>query len=213
MGIWDKKYNNSMEKRIFNLESRVETREDGKKTVVGMASVYNSRSENLGGFYEYIAEGVFTDELIKKSDIRALINHDPNLVLARSKFGEGTLQLTPNERGLAYSYELPETSYAKDLAINLENKNISQSSFAFTVSNDEWHTDEDGNDIRTITEIDKLFDISSVTFPAYAQAESDLVIAQRGLSVYKEKQERLNEEKDLVKRSLLNLNIELQKRK
>jgi len=82
--------NPNVEKRTFNLESKIETREvDGKEKniVVGYGSVYNSRSENLGGFYEYISEGAFTDELINSSDVRALINHDPNLILARSKDG------------------------------------------------------------------------------------------------------------------------------
>ncbi len=211
--IWEQKYNNiDMEKRIFNLESRVEQREDGKEVVIGHASVYNSRSEDLGGFYEYIAEGAFTDDLIKKSDVRALINHDPNMVLARSKNGEGTLKLTPDTKGLAYSYEMPDLSYAKDLSVNLRNGNITQSSFAFTISSDVWSTDDEGNDIRTITGIDKLYDISSVTYPAYAHAESDLIVAQRGLAVYKERKENQKEENDLVKRSLLKLKIELKKR-
>ena len=211
--IWEQKYNNiDMEKRIFNLESRVEQREDGKEVVIGHASVYNSRSEDLGGFYEFIAEGAFTDDLIKKSDVRALINHDPNLVLARSKNGEGTLKLTPDTKGLAYSYEMPDLSYAKDLSVNLRNGNITQSSFAFTISSDVWSTDDEGNDIRTITGIDKLYDISSVTYPAYAHAESDLIVAQRGLAVYKERKENQKEENDLVKRSLLKLKIELKKR-
>ena len=51
--IWDKKYNNTiMEKRIFNIENRFETKEDGQEVVVGYGSIWNSRSENLGGFYE-----------------------------------------------------------------------------------------------------------------------------------------------------------------
>ena len=211
--IWEQKYNNiDMEKRIFNLESRIEKREDGKEVVTGHASVYNSRSENLGGFYEYIQEGVFTDELIKKSDVRALINHDPNLVLARSKNGTGTLKLTPDTKGLAFEYEMPDLSYAKDLAINLRNGNITQSSFAFVISTDEWSSDDDGNDIRTITGIEQLYDISSVTYPAYSQAESDLIVAQRGLTLYKEQKENQRQENDLVKRSLLKLKIELKKR-
>ena len=210
--IWDKKYNNiTMEKRVYNIETRVEEREDGKEVVIGHASVYDSRSNNLGGFYEYIAKGAFTDELIKKSDIRALINHDPNLVLARNT--KGTLKLEADEKGLRYEFDIPQTSYGKDLAINLKNGNISQSSFAFTVKNDEWTTDDEGNDIRTITDIDRLYDISAVTYPAYNMAESDLIVAQRGLAVYKEKQERKREEKDLVARSLASLKIELVKRK
>tara|TARA_R100001443_G_scaffold113687_2_gene128769 strand:- start:207 stop:1004 length:798 start_codon:yes stop_codon:yes gene_type:complete len=212
--IWDKKFNNiDMEKRIYNIETRVEEREDGKEVVIGHASVYDSRSNNLGGFYEYIAKGAFTDELINKSDVRALINHDPNLVLARNT--KGTLKLQSDQKGLRYEFEIPQTSYGKDLAINLKNGNINQSSFAFTIAEngDEWSTDENGNDIRTITEIDRLYDISAVTYPAYNMAESDLIVAQRGLACYKEKKERQKEENDLVARSLAKLKIELVKRK
>ena len=210
--VWDKKFNNIvMEKRIFNIENRFETKEDGKELVTGYGSIFNSRSENLGGFYEYISPTAISKETIEKSDVRALINHDANLILARNT--SGTLDLTVDEKGLKYSFEIPETSYGKDLAINMKNGNLNQSSFAVTVADDEWNTDEDGNDIRTITAIDRLFDISVVSYPAYSQAESDLVVAKRGLTLYKEKKEIKEEEKDLVARSLAKLKIELIKRK
>jgi len=211
--VWDKKFNNTiMEKRLFNIENRFEKREDGKEVVVGYGSIFNSRSENLGNFYEYISPTAISQETIAKSDVRALINHDQNLILARST--TGTLDLTVDEKGLKYEFEIPEgLSYGKDLAINMKNGNINQSSFAFTVADDEWSTDEDGNDIRTITSIDRLYDVAVVTYPAYSQADSDLVVAQRGLSMYKEKQELKEEETDLVARSLAKLKIELIKRK
>ena len=210
--IWDKKFNNIvMEKRIFNIENRFETKENGVESVVGYGSIFNSRSENLGGFYEYISPTAISQETIDKSDVRALINHDASLILARST--SGTLDLSVDEKGLRYSFQIPETSYGKDLSINMKNGNLNQSSFAFTVGDDEWSTDDNGNDIRTITGIDRLYDISVVSYPAYSQAESDLVVAQRGLAMYKEKQEIKEEENDLVVRSLAKLKIELIKRK
>ena len=217
--IWDKKFNDiTMEKRIFNIETTIEKRNvngNEKNIVVGYGSIYNSRSENLGGFYEYIAEGAFSPELIENSDVRALINHNQDLILARSQNGKGTLNLKADEKGLRYEFEMPLTSYGNDLLINMENKNLTQSSFAFTIppGGDEWSTDEEGNDIRTINKIDNLFDISVVAYPAYKQSEADVVVAQRGLAMYKEKEENKKQEKDLVKRSLLNLKIELKKRK
>ena len=97
----------------------------------------------------------------------------------------------------------------------MKNGNLNQSSFAFTVASngDDWTTDDNGNDIRTITAIDRLYDISVVSYPAYSQSEADLVVAQRGLAMYKEKKEIQNEENDLVARSLAKLKIELIKRK
>ena len=72
-----------------------------------------------------------SQETIDKSDVRALINHDP-------KFGSwlvlhaGTLKsLSVDEKGMRYSFDIPETSYGKDLAINMKNGNISQSSICF----------------------------------------------------------------------------------
>jgi HK97 family phage prohead protease len=203
--IWDKKYNKIMEKRLFEIETRMEEGETVK--VVGHASVYNTMSEDLGGFREIIAPGAFDDVL--ENDVRALINHDGNLILARTT--SGTLALSTDEKGLRYEFEMPETSYGKDLAVSMKRGDITQSSFAFTVADDSWET-RDGMDVRTINKVKRLFDVSPVTYPAYPDADN-LVIAQRGLSVYKEKQEREKEELDLVKRSILNLKIELQKRK
>jgi len=209
---------NQMEKRIFNIETRVDSTEDGRDLVVGHASVYDSRSNNLGGFYEFIERGAFTEELINTSDVRALINHDPNLILARNT--SGTLKLTADERGLKYEFEMPETSYGKDLAISMKRGDITQSSFAFTVAEDDWSTDDEGNNIRTIKKIDRLYDVSPVTYPAYNMAESDLVVAKRGLKEYQESlveetKEEIIEEKEnnLVRNSLISLNIELKKRK
>ena len=209
---------NQMEKRIFNIETRVDSTEDGRDLVVGHASVYDSRSNNLGGFYEFIERGAFNEELISNSDVRALINHDPNLILARNT--SGTLNLTADERGLKYEFEMPETSYGKDLAISMKRGDITQSSFAYTVAEDDWSTDADGNNIRTIKKIDRLYDVSPVTYPAYNMAESDLVVAKRGLKEYQESlveetKEEIIEEKEnnLVRNSLISLNIELKKRK
>ena len=206
--------NNNMEKRIFNVETRVDSTDDGKDVVVGYASVYDSRSNNLGGFYEFVERGAFNEELISNSDVRALINHDPNLILARNT--SGTLKLSADERGLKYEFDLdPELSYAKNLGVSMKRGDISSSSFAFTVSEDEWSTDDEGNNIRTIKKIDRLYDVSPVTYPAYNMAESDLVVAKRGLKEYQESlveetKEDIKEEKEnnLVVGSLTSLKIE-----
>ena len=72
LNIWDKKFNKTiMEKRIFNIENKFETREDGQEVVVGYGSIFNSRSENLGGFFEYISPSAITEETIE-NQIREL---------------------------------------------------------------------------------------------------------------------------------------------
>jgi len=205
--IWTKTI--TMEKRYFNIDTRTEKRDDGSTTITGHAAVFNQMSSDLGGFREVIAPGAFTDALNKETlDCRCLINHDPNLLLARSS--SGTLQLKETEKGLSYSFSVPDTTYGRDILISMERGDISQSSFAFTILEDSWETTEDG-EVRTINKIRDLWDTSIVTYPAYPDAD-DLTLAQRSLAIHKEKEENKRQEKDLVKRSLLKLKIELKKR-
>tara|TARA_R110002020_G_scaffold1629_2_gene7332 strand:+ start:1329 stop:2585 length:1257 start_codon:yes stop_codon:yes gene_type:complete len=203
--IWTK--NITMEKRYFNIDTRTEKREDGSTTITGHAAVFNQMSSDLGGFREIIAPNAF--ENVLNDDVRALVNHDPNLLLARTT--SGTLNLEQTEKGLQYSFDVPDTTYGRDLIISMERGDVSQSSFAFTIEDDSWETTEDG-EVRTINKVKQLYDVSPVTYPAYPDAD-DLTLAQRSLAVYKEKEENEKQEKDLVKRSLLKLKIELKKRK
>tara|TARA_R100001530_G_scaffold135700_1_gene113603 strand:- start:1713 stop:2738 length:1026 start_codon:yes stop_codon:yes gene_type:complete len=203
--IWEKTI--TMEKRYFNIETRTEKREDGSTTITGHAAVFNKLSSDLGGFREIIAPNAF--ESVLSDDVRALINHDPNLLLARTT--SGTLNLEQTDEGLQYSFSVPNTTYGKNLIISMERGDISQSSFAFTIEEDSWETTEDG-EIRTINKVKQLYDVSPVTYPAYPSAD-DLTLAKRSLALHKEKEEVKKQEKDLVQRSLVALKIELKKRK
>ncbi len=208
--IWEKTI--TMEKRYFNIETRTEKREDGSTTITGHAAVFNKRSSDLGGFREIIAPGAFRDALSKETlDCRCLINHDPNLVLARATKDGGTLKLEETNEGLQYSFDVPDTTYGRDIIISMERGDVSQSSFAFTIESDKWESTEDG-EVRTITKIRDLWDTSIVTYPAYPDAD-DLTLAKRSLAIHKEKEENKKQEKDLVQRSLVALKIELKKRK
>lgn len=167
---------------------RVELRsEDGKPAVMrGTAAVFNVRSENFGSeqqpFFEEIAPGAF-DEVLK-DDVRALFNHDANLILARSKGGAGTLRLSVDSTGLVYEAELPDTSYARDLKVSLDRGDVDQSSFAFTVAGhkyEERHENGKTVRIRTITKIARLYDVSPVTYPAYPYATVALRCAGESL--------------------------------
>tara|TARA_Y100000310_G_scaffold244499_1_gene249286 strand:- start:4049 stop:4819 length:771 start_codon:yes stop_codon:yes gene_type:complete len=205
--IWTKTV--IMEKRFFDIDTRTEKREDGSTTITGHAAMYNNLSSDLGGFREVIAPGAFSDALNKETlDCRCLINHDPNLILGRTT--SGTLRLEETTKGLQYSFDVPDTTYGRDLVISLERSDITQSSFAFTIENDSWQTTEDG-EVRTINKVKNIWDCSPVTYPAYLQTD-DLTLAKRSLAIYKDKERKEEEEKDLVARSLLKLKIELKKR-
>lgn len=140
------------------------------RTVTGMAVVFNSDSENLG-FIERIHPEAITEDTINSSDVLAKFNHDDNKVLARSKYGKGSLKLSIDERGVAYEFESPKTALGDELLEYLERGDISASSFAFTISKEEgaekW-TKRNGTIYRDIYSIDRLYDVSPVFNPAYS---------------------------------------------
>lgn len=194
------------ERRYYPTELKIERRKDGTAVVEGHAAVFNEMSENLGGFREIIHEGAF-DEVLA-DDVRALFNHDSNLILGRSP---KTLNLSVDARGLVFKYESPDTSYARDLLISLERGDVSQSSFGFRVANvegAEWvEDDETGALTRHIKKISRLFDVSPVTFPAYPQTD----VAKRSMDQWKEdhKKEEKSEGTSLVDVNIILNQIEL----
>ena len=204
--VWDKKH--TSETRFFDIESRID-KKDGQDVVIGHAAVFNSLSEDLGGFKERIEPGAFDDVL--DNDVRAYFNHDPNFLLGR--VSAGTLRLGVDEKGLRYELDIPNTSVGRDLKENMKLGNITQSSFAFTLGKggDSWERSEDGADIRVIHKVDRLYDVSPVSLPAYPSADN-LALAVRSNFMDKENT-RKKQEEDFELNTLLNLKINLLKRK
>lgn len=148
---------------------RIEARENGSRTVSGYGSVFNSQSEDLG-FIETIDPNAITDETIKRSDVFATLNHDMDKILARCKYGSGSLELKCDDKGLYYRFDAPNTDLGDELLEYLNRGEIDSSSFAFTVKRDEWKNGDDGKHYRRILEIDQIFDISPVFCAAYPEA-------------------------------------------
>lgn len=158
-----------IERRV--LATNMEVRAQGDKPqIVGHAAVFNRDSELIGGmFIERIAPGAFAESLGKPDDVRALINHDPNLLLARNI--SGTLTLREDEQGLHVTIDPPNTTYANDLLESAKRGDISQMSFGFQTIEDSWTRGENGApDVRTLRKV-RLFDVSPVTFPAYPDTD------------------------------------------
>lgn len=155
------------ERRSYPIEMRAVGEGDGRR-IQGHAAVFNSLSDEIYGFREIIRPGAF-ESALAISDVRALLNHDPNLVLGRTK--SGTLTLTSDDRGLAVDIIPPDTGYARDLMVSIERGDIDQMSFAFIVARDRWYSDETGFTIREIIEFQEIFDVSPVTYPAYPDTD------------------------------------------
>lgn len=150
---------------------------DGR-VLAGHAAVFNQETVIWDMFREVVAPGAFK-KTIKRADVRHLMNHNPDVVLARTK--SKTLRLSEDATGLAFEADenRNDPDWARVIA-KVERGDIDQSSFAFQVRKEEWtegSVDKDGKSctlpLRTIKEVD-LFDTSTVTFPAYEGTDSGL---------------------------------------
>lgn len=162
-----------IEKRSIATEVRAISEGDEETShIVGHGAVFNRNSELLfGSFREQIAPGAFDNVL--NDDVRALFNHDPNFVLGRTL--SGTLQVSIDAEGLRYDITPPDTPTVRDLVIApIKRGDISGSSFAFSVLDDEWREEDNGIILRTITNIGRLLDVSPVTYPAYPDAGTSM---------------------------------------
>jgi hypothetical protein len=164
----------NIERRVF--EVRADTEPESRK-IHGYAALFDSRTSLSPYVDEVIKPGAFGDA-IKTSDVRALFNHDPNLILART--ASGTLKIKQDARGLHYEFEVPNTNFGNDFLEMVRRGDISQSSFAFTVEDAEMTKEtKDGADkwVRTIKRIKALYDVAPVTYPAY----NDTTVAIRSM--------------------------------
>ena len=197
---------NNIEKRFHKentqkrkFETRIEADKEAR-TITGYAAIYNSDSEDLGGFIERMAPGSFDGRL--QDDVRVLFNHDNNLVLGRTISGTATLEV--DEKGLRYTCQLPDTSYARDHIELMERGDVTQSSFAFTIEDESWEERADGMLIRTVKKVGQLYDVSPVTYPAYKDSTSALrtsapiEMEQREVEVEEQKEEKQQEPEAVI---------------
>jgi HK97 family phage prohead protease/HK97 family phage major capsid protein len=147
-------YGEAVELRV----SEVRAASDDTLTVSGYAAMFDDITD-LGYFKERIARGAFDG--VMEDDVRLLINH-AGVPLARTT--NGTLDLEVDETGLRYTARLADTTEGRDLYKLIKRGDISQSSFAFTIADEDY--DRKAN-LRTITKMGSLLDVSPVTYPAY----------------------------------------------
>lgn len=169
---------------VRGLELRAAADSKGPGTVVGYSAVFDKFSEDLGGFREKITPGAFADAL-PRSDVRALANHDPTMLLGREK--AGTLRMEEDKVGLRVSIDLPDTSVGRDTAESIRRGDMDGMSFAFTLDDsddaDDWEWNADVP-VRTIKRFGQIYDVGPVTYPAYP----DTSAAMRSLDRCQQKQ-------------------------
>lgn len=191
-----------MEKRAIEVELRAA---GDRNSISGYAAIYNSFSEDLGGFREVILPGAFNSVLARNPDVRALVNHDTAQVLGRTI--SKTLSLESDDTGLAFSVDLPDTSVARDLHTSVRRGDVSGASFAFNVGFEDYDIRFEGDElVREIRNIANLYEVSVVTFPAYLATEVSARCLERVKAVSATSVEQLKDLYSLkIKRSLLEI--------
>lgn len=144
--------------------------DDDAMVVEGYAAKFDKETV-IWRYVEVIRKGAFS-RAVKEDDVRALFNHDPNLILGRTK--SGTLDLSEDETGLRCVITLPRTEPGRNLYESIQRGDVDQMSFAFVVVKEVWTNRElqDGTTqaLRELVEV-KLYDVSPVTYPAYEDTE------------------------------------------
>jgi HK97 family phage prohead protease len=167
----------TMERRTLSEPVEFRTDKSGKPMIAGYGAVFNSQTNIGDAWVEDIAPGAFSETI--KDDVRSLFDHNSALILGRTK--SKTLRIWEDDRGLRYEVDLPETQAGKDLQVSMDRGDVDGSSFAFTVTHDEWN--HDANPPRRTIHKVKLYEVGPVTFPAYPDAEVGLRSMQSSLEV------------------------------
>lgn len=205
------KRTNEHDRRLLNVDFEVRELSEGEGTMItGMALRFNKPSEDLG-FIETLDERCLDGA--DMSNVVALVNHDSNQVLGRT--GKN-LRLNVTDEGLSFEIDPVDTSYTRDLMKNMRAGLIDKCSFAFSIAKDgdKWFKRADGKYERTVTKIDRLYDVSVVTSPAYEDTEA--MLSERSKEAYmREKatetpeQRERREEIEKLEREMLELGTEV----
>ena len=159
------------ESRVLTFEMRADTLENGIRRISGRPIVYEART-NIGAFDEIIRVGAL--DTADMRDVVLTYNHDLSRIpIARSRRNNGnsTMQLLPDEQGLAMwaDADTENNTEARALVSAIERRDIDGMSFIFTIGDEEWQDLETDHPTRIITRIDQIFEVSAVIFPAYDQ--------------------------------------------
>lgn len=184
-----------LEWRFLPLEG-AQVRADGEaRRLEGYAAVFNTEAVIWGLWREEIAPGAYS-KTIKEEDIRALWNHDTNIVLGRNK--AGTLELSEDDKGLRSVIIPPDNEWGRPVVDAVRRGDVTGMSIAFrVVKEDWWHPPEDSSELpkRTIKEA-RLYEVSPVTFPAFESTS----ISARSVALEKSEDELIAEARAILAR-------------
>jgi HK97 family phage prohead protease len=133
---------------------------DGK--IIGQIP-YDSLSEDMGGYFESLKYGVFSDDLRSKKEIYFLWSHDYSKPLGST--GSGTLKLWDTSIGLNFELIPGRTTAGRDALESIRRGDCKGVSFGFKINKASWKITGKGK-VRVIEDAE-LFELSAVVWPAY----------------------------------------------
>lgn len=174
-------------------ELRALQEESDEMVIEGYAAVFETETD-LGWCKEIISRDAFNE--CNMSDCVLKYNHNDNcLILARTR--NKSLELLVDNKGLKIRAKLIDTTQNRDIYKMIKAGLLDKMSFAFSVRKQEWDYE---NDVRRITDISQLFDVSVVDVPAYEDTE---IYARDKDGYEKEKNEYIKEKTEKEKLKLL----------
>lgn len=169
--------------------SNIQTRsaDDGSPIIEGYFAVFDENYEIFVGATESIAKGAFADSI--NGDVRALYNHNHDLILGRSS--AGTLTLKEDEKGLWGQIKINQNdTEAMNAYERIKRGDITGCSFGFDIAEEKETRNEDGTIHWTILKADPLYEVSPCVFPAY---EGTSISSRADADSCKERQARYDE--------------------
>lgn len=193
------------ETRFASIETRSGEADEGM-SVEGYAIVFGEETligDEDRGFIETIDKDALSNTNMK--DVPFKYNHnDSTLILARTR--NGSLKLEVDEKGLRVSAKLIDTTSNVDIYKSIVAGLLDKMSFAFTVKAQTW--DRSGKiPKRTITAIDRLFDVSVVDLPAYDQ--TSIQASSRSLDLADAELKALDDAESLERRTVTRKRIRI----
>ena len=179
-----------MEYRYMHMHE-IKTRETDNDNphVEGYFSVFGDVYQVWDGVTESIAPGAFTDSV--SQDVRALYNHNTDIVLGRAS--AGTLHLKQDDRGLWGDIEINrDDTEAMNVYRRIKRGDITGCSFGFEIEQERYEQKEDGSVHYTIEKVNPLYEVSPCVFPAYEATR----ISARGKNLEEIKKRSLQAWKD-----------------
>lgn len=179
--------------RSFYDCAKIEVRSIAEKntnTLTGYVFEWDALSVPFPGteLRETVKRGA-VDKSLKEISIKALWNHNKDMVLGNTK--NGTLRLIQDERGLKFDIDLPGTSWGRDAGISVARGDVDTMSFSFFPRKNGVNWTRSNNiSVRELVDIE-LLEVSPCPFAAYPQSS---VYARSLLEDYENHLQIVNEE-------------------